>query len=91
MESVKDCTKNWQWNKNKMKFMWMYKSVKRYICPGMKASQVQPMVSEASGGKKTKPEPIFERCNKGLEKRLRGQQGERLGEVTKTETGNMIS
>ena len=91
VKSVKDCTKNWQWNKNKMKFMWMYKSVKRYICPGMKFSQVQPMVSEASGGKKTKPEPIFERCNKGLEKRLRGQQGERLGEVTKTETGNMIS
>ena len=69
MKSVKESTKNWQWNNSKIKLMLVYKSVNKYSCPGMRSSQIQSMVSEAKGGKKTKPEPIesFGRYNEGLE------------------------
>ena len=72
---VKESTKKWQWNKSKMKFMWMYKSVNKYSCPSMRSSRVQPMVSEAKGEKQTKPEPIesFGSCNEGLENYYVGQ------------------
>ena len=39
VKNVKESTKNWQWNDSKMKFVWVYKSVKRYICPGVKSNR----------------------------------------------------
>ena len=76
MRSVKENSKKWQWNNKKLKFMWEYKSVKKFICLGVRSSRVQPMVSTADGGKQL-PKPVDDlgTCNEGLGNDYAGNSG----------------
>ena len=49
-------SKTWQYNKSKMKYMYVTKNVKKYVCLSKCGRQVQPLVKEATGGKQTTPD-----------------------------------
>ena len=49
-------SKTWQYNKSKMKYMYVSKNVKKYVCLSKCGRQVQPLVKEATGGKQTTPD-----------------------------------
>ena len=58
VKSTNGSSKKWQWNVKKMKYMYVYRKVKKYVCPGMRVSQVQLMVESTLVEKQTKPEPV---------------------------------
>ena len=58
VKSMDVSSKKWQWNVKKMKYMYVYRKVKKYVCPGMRVSQVQLMVESTLVEKQTKPEPV---------------------------------
>ena len=49
-------SKTWQYSKTKMKYMYVTKNAKKYVCLSKCGRQVQPMVTDSTGRKQTMPE-----------------------------------
>ena len=60
-------SKKWQYSKTKMKYMWVTKYVKKYVCLSKCDRQVQQMVTDTAVGKQTTPVTIDlrENCETG--------------------------
>ena len=65
VKSTNVSSKKWQWNVKKLKYMYAYSKVKKYVCPNMRVSQVQLMVNSTMVGTQTKPEPVKVGCDIG--------------------------
>ena len=53
VKSMNVTSKKWQYNEKKMKYMYMSKCVKKYVCPANTANQVQLRVVETGDVKQT--------------------------------------
>ena len=59
-------SKTWQYSKKKMKYMWVNRSVKKYVCMSKCGRQVELMSTEGIDGKDTTPDTSVMGLSEGV-------------------------